>query len=286
MLRERIFSALVLIPLFVWVVLAAGESVFILFLLALTALAAREWGRLLGFSRRYCWAYNVLVSLCALLAILFAAYPPQSVTFSASVRDWGRTAAGTLVFVGALIWIVVIPLLLGQYARNGHFIKETLLLKGFGFLFLSAFSAAMLFCRQLLGDVGLLALFVLVWANDSAAYFIGKRYGKTPFAAAISARKTREGFLGGWGVSLLFAVVVYPWLFAAYLEFFRFIAISAIALLYASCGDLFESVMKRRVGRKDSGTILPGHGGVLDRIDSWLPAMTIWAAGLILSASL
>ncbi len=286
MLRERIFSALVLIPLFIWVVLAASESVFILFLLTLSALAGRELGRLLGFSRHCGYAYTVLVLLCTLFAIFLAAYLPQIATFSAPVRNCARTAAGTLVFVGALTWIVAIPVLLGQYARNGHFIKETLLLKGFGLLFLSAFSAAMIFCRQLLGDVGLLALFVLVWANDSGAYFIGKRYGKTPFAAAISARKTREGFLGGWGVSLSFAVVVYPWLFAAYLDFIRFIAISAIALLYASCGDLFESVMKRRVGRKDSGTMLPGHGGVLDRIDSWLPAMTIWASGLILSASL
>lgn len=281
MLRERILSALILIPLFVWVVLAADQVVFAFFWTALAAFAGREWGRLLGFSRWRCRGYTALVALSTLLAMLCTGYMSQNERVPALVRDVAHTVAGTLVFVSALIWLAAIPLLLGQYTRSGHFVKEKLLLEIFGVVLPSGFSAALIVCRQTLGNGGLLALFVLVWASDSAAYFVGKRYGRTPFAAAISARKTREGFLGGWGFSLLLAVAVYPLLFADRLTFFHFIGISAVALLYASCGDLFESVMKRRAGRKDSGAMLPGHGGVFDRIDSWLPSMTIWAVGLL-----
>lgn len=286
MLRERILSALVMIPLFVWVVLAADALIFALFTTALTGFAASEWGRLLGFSRRQSKAYSVLVALCAVLGILCSGYLAQSGYFSVCAGDVAAMVAAALVLVSTFTWLVLIPILLRQYARSGQFIKESRLLEVLGVLLLSSFSVALFFCRQALGNAGLLGLFVLVWASDSAAYFIGKRYGRTPFAATISARKTREGFLGGLGFSLSLAIVVYPLLFADRLRFFQFIGVTAVALLYASYGDLFESMVKRRAGRKDSGTILPGHGGVLDRIDSWLPAMTIWAAGLFVFGTL
>lgn len=286
MLRERILSALIMIPLFVWVVLAADPLIFALLLTALTGFAASEWARLLGFSRRQGQAYSVLVALCAVLGILCSGNLAQSGYFSVFAGDVAATVAAALVLVSTLIWLVAIPVLLRRYTSSGQLIKEKLLLKVFGVLFLSGFSVALIFCRQAFGNAGLLGLFVLVWTSDSAAYFIGRRYGRTPFAAAISARKTREGFLGGWGFSLSLAVVLYPLLFADRLTFFQFIGITAVALLYASYGDLFESMVKRRAGRKDSGTVLPGHGGVLDRIDSWLPAMTIWAAGLFFFGTL
>ena len=132
------------------------------------------------------------------------------------------------------------------------------------------------------GALRLLFALVLVWAADVGAYFAGKAFGRRKLAPAVSPGKTLEGVLGGLALSLLIAAVAGTWLFklqgtAAWLAF---LLLCVVVVLLSIVGDLGESLLKRQVGVKDSGTLLPGHGGVLDRVDSLLAALPAMALGL------
>ncbi|HPG09440.1 MAG TPA: CDP-archaeol synthase [Saprospiraceae bacterium] len=122
------------------------------------------------------------------------------------------------------------------------------------------------------GPVSVLLLFLLLWADDVGAYFIGSWWGKTPFAAQISPKKTWEGTIGG---AILAALVgsLAGWM-GMPLTPWQGVILGLVVALFGTVGDLFESMIKRHYGIKDSGTIMPGHGGLLDRLDSFLVAMT------------
>lgn len=127
----------------------------------------------------------------------------------------------------------------------------------------------------------LLFAFVLVWAADVGAYFVGRAFGKHKLAPRVSPGKTWEGVLGGLALALAVAGAAGTWLFrlegGAWLPF---LLLSVAVVLLSIVGDLGESLLKRQVGAKDSGTLLPGHGGMLDRIDSLLAALPAMALGL------
>lgn len=114
-----------------------------------------------------------------------------------------------------------------------------------------------------------LCFFTLIWSNDVFAYFVGKKFGKTPLAKAISPNKTVEGFLGGFAGSLIVAVVA---MFLNPQIGWHFLVIAIIVGIAGPIGDLFESALKRKANIKDSGKILPGHGGALDRFDAAIMA--------------
>ena len=150
-----------------------------------------------------------------------------------------------------------------------------------GVLLLSAAWLSMVELKALeSGDAWLLLILLIVWAADIGAYFSGKRWGRVKLAPHVSPGKTREGMYGGlvavgltvlafsWWNELTFSSVVYLML------------LSLVVGLVSVMGDLFESLLKRHAGVKDSGTILPGHGGVLDRIDSILAAAPLYYLGL------
>lgn len=124
----------------------------------------------------------------------------------------------------------------------------------------------------------LLGFFILLWVNDTAAYLVGRRFGRTALAHKISPAKTWEGFAGG-----LLASVILGILMASFTEpgIGEWILISLLTVGAGTLGDLLESSIKRRSGVKDSGTILPGHGGVLDRIDSLLLALPFVFSALV-----
>lgn len=112
----------------------------------------------------------------------------------------------------------------------------------------------------------LLGAFILIWVNDSAAYVVGKNFGKQKLFPSISPKKTVEGFLGG-----LFFACLSSYLIATYTETLNFtlwLTLAIIVSVFGTIGDLIESKFKRQAGVKDSGTIMPGHGGLLDRLDS------------------
>jgi len=124
-------------------------------------------------------------------------------------------------------------------------------------------------------------LFLLVWGADSGAYFVGRKFGKKKLAPNVSPNKSIEGLYGGILTSMLIVVAVASlYLDMTWPELCLFLILSVITVFSSVLGDLFESMIKRRAGIKDSGRILPGHGGVLDRIDSLLAAAPIFATGI------
>ena len=128
----------------------------------------------------------------------------------------------------------------------------------------------------------LLFFLLIIWSADTAAYFSGKKYGKHMFAENISPGKTWEGVIGGLITSILIAFLTL-YLFKEFsgVDLFeasptRIILLSSVTVIYSIVGDLFISIIKREIGKKDTGVLLPGHGGVLDRIDSLMPASIIF----------
>lgn len=133
------------------------------------------------------------------------------------------------------------------------------------------------------GSRVLLYLLLLIWLADTSAYFVGRRYGVTKLAPLVSPGKSLQGALGACICTLFFSAAVAFFYTHTLLQdqAMWFIGISLITVLFSILGDLFESMLKREVGLKDSGTLLPGHGGILDRIDSLTAAAPIFLMGML-----
>ncbi|MFY2765266.1 phosphatidate cytidylyltransferase [Arenimonas sp. MALMAid1274] len=132
------------------------------------------------------------------------------------------------------------------------------------------------------GDLGprwtLFAL-ALVWAADSGAYFVGSKFGRRKLAPSISPGKTWEGVIGGLATSVLLAALVLPLLGLGWSALPALALLTVVTAAISVVGDLFESLMKRHSGVKDSGALFPGHGGLMDRLDSLLAALPVFAVG-------
>ena len=127
----------------------------------------------------------------------------------------------------------------------------------------------------------LLLLLLIVWAADVGAYFAGKTFGKNKLAPQISPGKTREGLVGGLVLAPVVALIATYFMPIAHIEFTHLVVLSLLVALVSVGGDLMISLHKRTSGFKDSGNILPGHGGILDRLDSLLVAAPFYALGVL-----
>ncbi|MBV8031733.1 MAG: phosphatidate cytidylyltransferase [Betaproteobacteria bacterium] len=205
-----------------------------------------EWARLCGFPRVASQAYAVAAALC--------------------VAGLAWTGAGRAALViGAAFWLAVAPLWLWRGVKAAH--RPLLAAAGLAVLVPAALALTLLSPLQ-----ALLAL-MLTWIADTAAYFAGSRFGRRKLAPTISPGKTWEGVFGALGASLAYGAAcaaLVPQLRAGISGAGWAVYGAAIVLLCVASviGDLFESAAKRQASVKDSGNLLPGHGGVLDRIDS------------------
>lgn len=139
-------------------------------------------------------------------------------------------------------------------------------------LFYIAFPLALLNWIYAVSPYLVLAIFVMIWLNDTGAFIVGSSIGRHKMFPRISPKKSWEGLAGGFAVCIGLSVVVFAY-YPQYFELFNtatFIVLSMITAIFATWGDLLESLIKRTAGVKDSGTLLPGHGGIMDRIDSLL----------------
>lgn len=132
------------------------------------------------------------------------------------------------------------------------------------------------------GQYWLLVALMIVWFADSGAYFAGRKFGKRKLSPRISPNKTIEGLIGGVIAGMAVALIGAALIGAPLAQFPGIALVAAWTILFSVVGDLFESLLKRHVGAKDSGALIPGHGGVLDRIDSVLAALPVFAVGKLL----
>lgn len=270
MLKQRVITALALLPPVVAAVLLAPSVVVALAGAVFVLGAAWEWSRMMTVTGRKGRALYTAGVLAAMAAVGLAWQAD-----TAGVLE-GVVVAGVAWWLLATAWLVVYPFGLssGRPAR---------LRKGLaGVLVLVPAWSAIALLHETHGGAWLLLAFALVWAADVGAYFLGRRFGRYPLASAISPGKTREGALGGLALGLVLAAAAAAPLGVSAGRLPGFLAICIAAILASIAGDLAISMFKRHADVKDSGSLLPGHGGVLDRIDSLTSALPVFAAGLML----
>ncbi|MFK7816352.1 MAG: phosphatidate cytidylyltransferase [Gammaproteobacteria bacterium] len=265
MLKQRIITASVLGTLIVFAIFKLPTSVVAFMFAVVTLIGAWEWSSMVGADTVLKKVlYLFLVGVSILLIELFIRLEYKY----------------TILFVASIWWsgvVIMLALYRAEWLDSGVLQK---LLKYSGFIVLiPAWLALVMLHKQ--SPAMLMFLLAIIWVADIAAYFTGKRYGKNKLAPELSPGKSREGVLGAFLASIVLAL--------AGLQFFEiskpywayFIILCVVIALISVVGDLYESLLKRKAGVKDSGTILPGHGGVLDRIDS----ITAAAPGFVLGLS-
>ena len=276
MLKTRVITALVLlamlVPALAWLPVA-GWAIFVL---AFVVAAAWEWGRLCSMSDRVAMLYAAAIAVAGVAVLVW-------------IETLQPYASPVLYGISALCWagIAILWFVRGPAAPRG------VLLAGLGPLLLLPCWWAVVQARAA-GALFMFLLMALVWVADISAYFAGRRFGRNKLAPAVSPGKTWEGVAGAMaGVAVLalacnfFTTAAggpndswFAWVFAGTGR--AGIAGPAVAILIvwavaglSILGDLFESLLKRHAGVKDSSALLPGHGGVLDRIDALIPAMPL-----------
>lgn len=267
-LQKRVLTALLLLPVVIWCVFFAPTLwAFRVFAAAVVVVGAWEWTAMMGWSQplwRGLYAVAVLAALAA-----FGVLPAA------------QTLILPLFIVAVLFWLLA-HRLVRAYPASARFWAAPEFLIPIGFILLVP---AWLGLTQLhaLSSWWLLYVLLLVWGADTGAYFAGRAFGKTKLAPSVSPGKTLEGFFGGLLLTMALALAVAFYRDLAGQRFWAFVLLSLLTVLASVLGDLFESMVKRQAGMKDSGRIFPGHGGALDRIDSLTAAAPVFALGWLLA---
>jgi phosphatidate cytidylyltransferase len=257
MLKTRIITAIVLVIGFSAALFKASNMVWAFITLAATLVAIWEWSNLIKLTTRQ-MLLNLTSALSVGLMILFAS--------STGLSIYMDDLAFSLLCVSAIFWIGLAPVwLISRKKINNKLIMALLGL----FLLLATWVA--LKGLQNISPWLLLGVLATVWLADSAAYFAGKKFGRHKLAPEISPGKTWEGVAGA-----MLAATLYGLLLCYYLHISRWLIVGLWLIVVLSImGDLFESLLKRQAGKKDSSHLLPGHGGVLDRIDGLISTLPL-----------
>lgn len=265
-LRARVLTALLLAPAIMVAVLLLPNDWFAGLMAVVVAMAAWEWAALAGFGSRRSRAGYVAAALVCLV-LLWTAAPRSLDTFLLSM---------------AALWWLVLSVRLGLIQRVDPAPHKEASLLLLGLLVLCLPWLALVHLHQLPADGPFLALslLLLIWFADTAAYFSGRRFGGAKLSVLLSPGKTRVGVYGGVGAAAAWGLVLAAVLGLGPGQALLLLMICVLSALMSVVGDLFESLLKRRRGIKDAGSLLPGHGGVLDRIDSTTAAAPIFALGL------
>lgn len=256
MLKQRIITASILITITLLALFVLPAGFMFIYLAAMVGIAAHEWAGMLDnwseSSKRLRYAAIVVLGFILLSTLL-------------SFMD------GLILFIGAMLWIALFyQLMTNRLCSKGKSIAGMILLPVAGVSLWLLFKESPFY---------MLAGCLVVWIADTAAYFTGKKFGKRKLAPSISPGKTVEGFYGAMVAVLIYALILFvsdtkmtdDVSFVFWILSFAFL--TAVSVL----GDLFESQIKRDANIKDSGTILPGHGGVFDRVDSLIAVAPFFA---------
>ncbi|WP_371264082.1 phosphatidate cytidylyltransferase [Nitrosomonas marina] len=254
MLKTRILTVLIALPLFLSALFYLQDIFWATLLLVITVIGAREWCHLARFSVRNTVIFMVLTTLLGGELLFLLSEAVQSTPY-AYTAVW-------IYALSTLFWIGCVPLML----KNSTVMHHTLVMMGIGWLVLLP-TALALYQLRAISPVLLLGFMGTIWVSDTAAYFTGRAFGQHKLAYHISPGKTWEGVAGAMFAVLLYGLVwVYVFADGAHLQ--SLVPLLLVLAILGIIGDLFESLVKRQAGLKDSGRILPGHGGILDRIDA------------------
>ncbi|MBT3811314.1 MAG: phosphatidate cytidylyltransferase [Gammaproteobacteria bacterium] len=282
MLLQRVITASVLAPLVVVAIFYLPHVYFSLLWGIIMLMAAWEWSNLAGVK----WGIGKILFLVALLpAMLFLHFWTQFLEVVTQLSNYPEIRK-----YSGVIEVLMIPIVLFWFRmmfkirKSGTELLENKQSTGKklfigGFVLVSAWfflSRLMVFEEPAMT----MYLFLLIWAADIAAYFAGKRFGITKLAIEISPGKTLEGMYGALGAAAVMGLLLAFYYGYPPLITIDFILLSLITVLVSIYGDLFFSAAKRIRGVKDSGTLLPGHGGLLDRLDSIIAAIPIFYSGV------
>jgi phosphatidate cytidylyltransferase len=268
MLKQRLLTALILIPLVVWLLslstpIVAGVIGFVV------VLGAWEWAGLCGWQGRMMRGIYALVMALVLLMLYWFQLTQLTMTSS-------------ILLVACLWWLLALFWVL-RYQAGDNLLPNSALIKAvLGFLILVPAWTALLILHKDYGWHSVIFLFVLIWTADSGAYFAGKAWGKRKLADKVSPGKSWEGVLGALVMSAIFSICYAVIQSIPLLTLLFFVLLCLLTVMVSILGDLLESLFKRQMGIKDSGQILPGHGGILDRIDSLTSAAPVFVTSLIL----
>jgi phosphatidate cytidylyltransferase len=310
MLRERVITAIVLAILVALGVFKLPTEFFSLIFGLIILLAAWEWSHLIGITeptKKYIFLLILVVPMLwiqfwtqFLEAFQYLSESAQQIFYQQAKKS-GWNSISTFMdtvnvpdvryYSGALEWLVIPPvifwilvMILIKHTPTGVLnlelsLKQKKWLGGFVLVLSWMFLVRL---RVLYGPEMTMYLLILIWLADISAYFVGKKFGKSKLAPEISPGKTLAGFYGALLSAVLCGVALcliygFPLMNAT-----DFVLLSVLTVLISVYGDLFFSVMKRKSGVKESGSILPGHGGILDRIDSMIAAVPFFYAGIYL----
>jgi phosphatidate cytidylyltransferase len=250
--HTRILPALVFIPLFYFLVRYAPPLAFFALVATVSILAL--------------WEFYLLFHQNSTLDTTFGMGIAASSLVLVSLQ-WPHLISLQMALGLAILLILTFQTLLGP--STPHSAISTLVI-GFGVLYIVFTLGHLLSIRNLTEGEFLIFFVVLVtWASDTGGYYVGKLWGNHPLAPTLSPKKTVEGFIGGMALAILFAILAHFW-FLPSLTLVDCLLCGVLLTSVGTLGDLSESAFKRHVGIKDSGGLIPGHGGMLDRLDSLL----------------
>ena len=271
MLKQRVLTAIVLAVVILSALFGLPDNLLLLLFGIILLAAAWEWGGLAELGHAPAKVTFLLAESAVMLAggwmvISHADYVPL------------------LLVSTVLAWLLILYWLV-MYERGRlkiHFSSGSRVLLGLLLLPITWLSIAFILIRFENDRLLILLLFFLIWGADVAAYFTGRAFGKHKLAPSISPGKTWQGVMGALAMTVVIACVA--WRLMNYpLDLLpKLIVLGLLVAAISIVGDLFESLLKRQVGIKDSSNLLPGHGGVLDRIDSMIAASPLFALGIYL----
>ncbi|PAV03854.1 phosphatidate cytidylyltransferase [Arsenophonus sp. ENCA] len=268
-------TAIILIPLVIAALFFLPPNLFGYVIIVICSLAAWEWSQFIG------WTVQIKRIISALL------FGICLLGLQLSFQDLSQLTTEPLIIYilsAGLVWWLVAIILVVTFPTSARFWSQSVILKIlFGVLTILPFYCGMLVLKSVdyhidnfIGAWWVLYVMLLVWSADSGAYFFGPLFGKHKLAAKVSPGKTLEGMLGG----MLTAGII-AWLFSLFVPVLliskNLLFCSVIVVIISVFGDLTESMFKRQAGIKDSSHLIPGHGGVLDRIDGLTAAIPVFA---------
>jgi phosphatidate cytidylyltransferase len=279
LLYQRIITALILAPAIIAAIFYLPLTYFALFFMGIMAIGSWEWGPLMGFNTKRRRLFFVLTNLVLMITI-WQLFPVDQLWASGQLIPSVRI----LLWLAVAWWLVSAVLTL-LYPRCSRFWSSHRSIRGvFGWLTLVPTWLAFMVLRtdQIETDPHhgaqlIMFLFLMVWSADVGAYFVGKSMGKRKLLPNVSPGKTLEGFIGGVVFACLMVALAGYFMHWQLVQYQVVLLVTVLITTVSVLGDLNESMFKRQAGIKDSGKILPGHGGVLDRIDSLTATAPVYA---------